>query len=174
MLKILLRPLVAVLISCLAGGPSAAEYFSNMRGAQTVGAQQTSGKAFAGMALLMSGLSALELADEAGAKSQLTAATDTIKEAAGEFQLLSEKHANLPLDVKFPDALTELAQTSEVSAEKIGTAGDVLALTSQSLATMAEVLDKFVTDPTTDNYTALRMSIENTLRTGDLSSKLLQ
>jgi hypothetical protein len=174
MLKILLRPLAIIFATCLAIGPSAAGYFSNMGGAQTVEAQQTSGKAFAGMALLMSGLSALELSDEAGAKSQLTAATNTIKEAAGEFQLLSEKYANLPLDVKFPDALTELAQTSEVSAEKIATAGDVLALTSQSLTTTADVLDKFVNDPTTDNYTALRKSIENTLRIGDLSSKLLQ
>jgi hypothetical protein len=76
--------------------------------------------------------------------------------------------------VKFPDALTELAQTLEVSAEKIRTAGDVLALTSQSLTTTADVLDKFVKDPTTDNYTALRQSIESTLRTGDLSSRLLQ
>jgi hypothetical protein len=174
MLKILLRPLIAILITCSTVGPSLAEYFSNMGGAQTVEAQQTSAEAFAGMALLMSGLSALELADEAGAKSQLTAATSTIKEAAGQFQLLSEKYANLPLDVKFPDALTELAQTSEVSAEKIATAGDVLALTSQSLTTTADVLDKFVDDPTTDNYTALRKSIENTLRIGDLSSKLLQ
>jgi hypothetical protein len=174
MLKILLRQLTAIFITCLAIGPSAAEYFSSMRGAQTVIAQQTSGKAFAGIALLMSGLSALELGDKSGAKSQLTAATNTIKEAAGEFQLLAEKHAKLPLDVRFPDALTELVQTSEVSAEKMSTAGDVLALTAQSLTTTAEVLDKFIQDSTTDNYTALRKSIENTLRTGDLGSKLLQ
>jgi hypothetical protein len=171
MSKFLLWLLAAILITCLGIGPSAAEYFSNMRGAET---QQTSGKAFAGVALLMSGLSALELSDETGAQSQLATASDTLKEAADEFNVLSKKYANLPLDVKFPDALTELAQTLEVSAEKIRTAGDVLALTSQSLITAAEVLDKFIKDPTTDNYTALRKSIENTLRTGDLGSKLLQ
>jgi hypothetical protein len=174
MLKGLLRPVLALLVMLFGVEPSAGEYFSSVRGTQTVIAQQTSAKAFAGMALLMSGLSALELSDEAGSKSQLTAATNTIKEAAGEFQLLSEKHANLPLDVKFPDALSELALTSEVNAEKISTAGDVLALTAQSLTTTAEVLDKFVNDSTTDNYTALRKSVENTLRTGDLGSKLLQ
>ena len=116
----------------------------------------------------------MELADEAGSKMQLTAAINTTKEAADEFQVLSEKYASQPLDVKFPDALTELAQTSEVSAEKIATVGDVLTLTSQSLTTIAEVLDKFISEPTSDHYTALRKSIENALRTGDLGSKLLQ
>jgi hypothetical protein len=174
MLKSVLRPVLALLVMLFGVEPSAAEYFSSVRGPPTVIAQQTSAKAFAGMALLMSGISALELSDEAGSNSQLDAASNTIKEAAGEFQLLAEEHANLPLDVKFPDALTELAQTSEVSADKIVTAGDVLALTAQSLTTTAEVLDTFVNDSTKDNYTALRKSIENTLRTGDLGSKLLQ
>jgi hypothetical protein len=174
MLKILLRPLIAILITCSAVGPSLAEYFSNMRGVKTIEAQQASAKAFGSMAQIMAGLSTLELADEAGSKMQLTAAINTMKEAAGEFQMLSEKYASQPLDVKFPDALTELAQTSEVSAEKIATVGDVLTLTSQSLTTIAEVLDKFISEPTSDHYTALRKSIENALRTGDLGSKLLQ
>jgi hypothetical protein len=174
MLKIGLRSLLTILIGWAVIGPTSAEYFSNMRGAQTAEARQASGKAFAGIAQLMAGLFALELADQVGSKVQLDAAINTMKEAAGDFQVLSEKYANVPLDVKFPDALTELAQTSEVSAEKIVTAGDVLAITSQSLANAAGVLDKFVNEPTTDNYTSLRKSIENTLRTGDLSSKLLQ
>jgi hypothetical protein len=126
------------------------------------------------MAQLMTGLSTLELAKGEDAKAHLVTAINTMKEAAGEFQTLSEKNANLSLEVKFGDALTELAQTLEVSPEKIATVGDVLALTSQSLATTAGVLDKFVTEPTPDNYTALRKSVENSLRTGDLSSKLLQ
>jgi hypothetical protein len=174
MLRILLQAWLAILIGCAAVGPSSAEYFSNMRGAQTVETRQASAKAFTSMAQLMAGLSTLELADEAGSKVQLNTAISTMKAAAGEFQVLAEKHVDLPLDVKFPDALTELAQTSEVSAEKIATVGDVLALTSQSLTTTVGSLDKFINEPTTDNYTALRKSIENTLRTGDLSSKLLQ
>ena len=174
MLKIALRSVLAFVIGYSAVGPTSAEYFSNMRVAQTGQARQASGKAFAAMAQLMAGLSALELADQVGSKVQFDAATNTMKEAAGDFQALSDKYANVPLDVKFPDALTELAQTSEVSAEKIATAGDVLAITSQSLTNAAGVLDKFVNEPTPDNYTALRKSIENTLRTGDLSSKLLQ
>jgi hypothetical protein len=84
-----------------------AEYFSNMRGTQIVEAQQASSKAFAAMAQLMTGLSTLELAKGEDAKTHLSTAINTMKEAAAEFQALSEKNANLSLDVKFGDALTE-------------------------------------------------------------------
>jgi hypothetical protein len=97
-----------------------------------------------------------------------------INDAAKGYQDLSEKSATISLDVKFPDALTELAQTMEVSADKIATVGDVLGLTSQALSTTAGVLEEFINDPTPDRYTAVRKSIENLLRTGDLGSKLLQ
>src|SRR5688500_16685579 len=98
MLKILLRSLLAISIGCAAVGPSSAGYFSNLRGAQTAEARQASAKAFASMAQLMAGLSILELADEAGSKVQLNTATNTMKAAADEFQVLAEKHVNLPLD----------------------------------------------------------------------------
>ena len=172
--KILRWSLISFSILCTAVWPARGEYFSNMRGVQIAEARQASAKAFVSIAELMNGLASLELADEAKAKMQLVESITTMNQAAGEFQVLAEKNMTLPLDVKFPDALTELAQTSEVSAEKIATVGDVLALTSQSLTTAAGVLDRFVKEPTTDNYTALRKSIENTLRTGDLGSKLLQ
>jgi hypothetical protein len=174
MLKAIMAFTISATISCALVTHSQAEYFSNMRGGQTVEAEQASAKAFAAMAQLMTGLSTLELAKGDDAKAHLSTAVNTMREAAGEFQALSETNANISLEVKFGDALTELAQTLEVSPEKIATVGDVLALTSQSLTTAADVLDKFITEPTADNYTALRKSVENTLRAGDLSSKLLQ
>jgi hypothetical protein len=70
--------------------------------------------------------------------------------------------------------LAELAQTLEVSADKIAPVGDVWAPShSQSLNNTAKALEHFVGDPTMDKYTALRISIENTLCAGDLGSKLL-
>lgn len=156
------------------GLPSKAEYFSNMGGGKTAEVQQASSKAFAGLAQLMTGLSTLELANDAEAKTHLATAVTTMKAAAGEFQALAEKNANVTLEVKFPDALAELAQTLEVSPEKIATVGDVLALTSQSLATTTGALEKFAIEPSSDHYTTLRKTIEDTLRAGDLSSKLLK
>jgi hypothetical protein len=172
--KFLLWLVISLLILSTAAWPARSEYFSNMRGAQIIDSRQASAKAFVSIAQLMTGLTSLELADEPQAKVQLAESIRTMKQAAWEFQALAETNATVPLDVKFPDALTELAQTSEVPAEKIATVGDVLTITSQSLTTGAEVLDKFLNEPTKDNYTALRKSIENILRTGDLSSKLLQ
>jgi hypothetical protein len=151
-----------------------AEYFSNMRGGKGVEAQQASSKAFAGLAQTMTGLSTLELASGADAETHLATAITTINEAAGEFQSLSEKASNVALDIKYPDALAQFAQTLEVSPEKIATVGDVWALTSQSLIRTTKALADFSSDPTADKYTALRISIENALRAGDLGSKLLE
>jgi hypothetical protein len=167
--------ILSILLSfCFVPDTSRAEYFSNMRGGKGIEAQQASSKAFAGLAQMMTGLSTLEAASNADAKTHLTTAITTISEAAGDFQSLSEKHASVALEIKHPDALAELAQTLEVSADKIATVGDVWALTSQSLNNTVKALELFVADPTMDKYTALRISIENTLRAGDLGSKLLE
>jgi hypothetical protein len=151
-----------------------AEYFSNLREGKGIEAQQASSKAFAGLAQVMTGLSTLEAASNDDAKTHLTTALTTIGEAASDFQLLAEKHATVALEIRHPDAVVELAQTLEVSADEIATVGDVWALTSQALNRTAKALEAFVGDPTMDKYSALRISIENTLRAGDLSSKLLE
>jgi hypothetical protein len=167
--------IISILISlCVVPDKSRAEYFSNMGGGKGIEAQQASSKAFAGLAQLMTGLSALELSSNTDAKTHLSTAMTTIEGAAGEFQSLSQKYAGVALEVKYPDALAQLAQTAEVSPDKIATVGDVWSLTSQSLQTTAKSLEAFASEPTKEKYTDLRTSIENTLRTGDLSSKLLE
>lgn len=173
MSKALLRSIIGLTIICALGSPSGAEYFSNMRGNNTVEAQQSSSQALAAIGQLLMGFANLEKGNRIEAKIQLETAIATLNEAARGFQALSERNAKINLEVKFPDALTEFAQTMEVSADKIVTVGDVLALTSQALTTMAGVLQEFVNDPTPDHYTAVRKSVENLLRTGDLGSKLL-
>lgn len=173
MSKALLRSIIGLTIICTLGSPSEAEYFSNMRGNKTVEAQQSSSQALAAIGQLLMGFANLENGNRIEAKIQLETAIAILNEAARGFQALSEKNAKVTLEVKFPDALTELAQTMEVSADKIVTVGDVLALTSQALTTTAGVLQEFVNDPTPDHYTAVRKSVENSLRTGDLGSKLL-
>lgn len=76
---------IAALALCLLTPVIArAEYFSNMRGGKGVEAQQASSKAFAGLAQTMTGLSTLELANGADAKTHLATAITTINEAAGE------------------------------------------------------------------------------------------
>jgi hypothetical protein len=166
---------VVVIAVCLLTSPTArAEYFSNMHGGKGIETQQASSKAFAGLAQLMTGLSALELSSSADAKAHLSTAITTIDGAAAEFQSLSQKYTDVALEVKYPDALAELAQTLEVSPDKIATVGDVWSLTSQSLHTTAKSLEAFASEPTKEKYTALRISVENALRAGDLSSKLLE
>src|SRR5687768_14516 len=155
------KAIVMVAVGLLISPIARAEYFSNMRGGKGVEAQQASSKAFAGLAQTMTGLATLEAANGADAKTHLATAITTMNEAAGEFQSLSEKAANLALDIKYPDALGQFAQTLEVSPEKIATVGDVWALTSQSLNRTSKALEAFVSDPTGDKYTSLRISIEN-------------
>jgi hypothetical protein len=153
---------------------SKAEYFSNWRGENAVDAQKASAQAFVAMSELMIGLSKLELQNDAEAKVRFDAAIATLIEAAKQFQALAEKNANLVLESRFPDAAAQLTQTMGVDASSVATVGDVFALTHLALVTTAEVLGNFANDPTSDQYTAVRKSIDRMLRAGDLSSKLLQ
>jgi hypothetical protein len=166
--------MVGAVLLCATVSPAPAEYFSNMQETKTAETQQLSSQSLAAIGQSMLAFANLEIGNGAEAKVQLQRAVAIMNEAAKGYQALSEKNATISLEVKFPDALTELAQTMEVSADKIATVGDVLGLTSQALSTTAGVLEEFINDPTPDRYTAVRKSIENLLRTGDLGSKLLQ
>ena len=153
---------------------SKAEYFSNLRGENAVDTQKASAQAFVAISELMIGLSQLELQNDAEAKMRFATAIATLKEAAKQFQALAEKNANVILESKFPDAAAQLTQTMGVDANRIATVGDVFVLTYLALMTTADVLENFANEPTSDQYTAVRKSIDKMLRAGDLSSKLLQ
>jgi hypothetical protein len=153
---------------------SKAEYFSNLHGENAIDTQKASAQAFVAISELMIGLSKLELQNDAEAKMRFGTAIATLKEAAKQFQVLAEKNANVVLESKFPDTAAELTQTMGVDANRIATVGDVFALTYLALMTTADVLENFANEPTSDQYTAVRKSIDKMLRAGDLSSKLLQ
>src|SRR5262245_20138084 len=75
-----------------------AEYFSNMGGGGKAINSDTSAKAFAGLAQVMTGLSKLELANADEAKANFVAATGTLQTAAKEFETLSQKYRDEPLE----------------------------------------------------------------------------
>ena len=164
----------AFYLICNMPAVSKAEYFSNTSGGKPVDTQQAGAQAFVAISEIMLGLANLELQKDAEAKIRFDNAVATLKEAAEQFQALAETNADVVLESKFPNAAAELTQTMKVDASRIATVGDVLELTSLALITTADVLGNFANDPTSDQYTAVRKSIANMLRAGDLSSKLLQ